>query len=551
MGALFGLPGTVIDRLAFHAVVRGFANPPLFVSGHGRHDSPWQLQTFGAGTRPDSRQAPVVVSLGDDREGFFQTSPPSPIDLAVVLTDIHRLGAAKAATAVVLAWDAPDPIGLMALDKALGRFDSLVMAAPLSRGAVSEPMPRAFRDASVAVSSVHGDVADLPVVNRIPLPGIILSGKNALAGFQSLESEPAGKLEPLLARWEDRVVFAFPLLCVLQRLNLQVTDLDIRPGEAIRLGKTGPVVPINRFGRLPVELQTIAPFVEIPAEEVVDGANGLLPHDAPTPVVLRDDRNAAEPATRQFSKSLPALIAALSSNHTLAPTHDYNRLPTRAELALLLLVALVLTASCVLPPFSRNIVFLTITAVCLGAQWVAAGTANLWLPGLPALAAIAVGWALSGIIALRLGEKIGKTGMPTSPPWPGHVARSLESSSELPSKEESAAPPKPALKPKVPRKSPAKKTQPVEPAESAPLADIVHADEASGEMIKAAGSMPAPLPEPAPLVEAAPVAETVSSGDENSETFEAAGNMPAPQPAPPTLTIPPKKTRGSGKKRRR
>ena len=405
--AWFWLPGSGIDRLAFSVVTRGFANPPLFISGKGSADSPWNLRTFATGNRADTRQAPVIVSLGDDREGFFQSSPPSPIDLAVVLNDFHRLGTKNAATAVVLAWDAPDPNGLAALDKVLGRFDTLVMAAPLSRGAVSEPMPAAFRRASVAVDSVRGDVTALPVVNRIPLPGVILGGNNAAAGFQTLDSEPDGKFAPLLARWEDRVVFAFPLLCVLQRLELPVTGLEIRPGESIKFGPHGPIVPIDRFGRLAVPLQNIAPLAEISAEEVVHSAETatpvgecLFPRDAPGPVVLRDDRSAAEPATRAFSKSLPTVIAALASDRTLAPARDFPRLQPRRELGLLLLVALALTAFCTLPVFSRNTVFLTIAAIFLATQCVAAGAAGLWLPGLPALVALACGWVLSGMIAV-------------------------------------------------------------------------------------------------------------------------------------------------------
>jgi hypothetical protein len=191
-----GIPGTALDRLAFTTVVRGFANPPFFITGNGSHASPWNLRTFAAQGRPDTREAPVIVSLGDDVDGFFQSSPPSPIDLAVILTNFQRLGAKKAATAGVLAWDAPDPIGLAALDKAIGRFDSLVMAAPLSRGAVPESMPPSFRKASVALESIHGDPSSLPIVNRIPLSGVILGQENTVAGFQVLDSEPRTRFAP-------------------------------------------------------------------------------------------------------------------------------------------------------------------------------------------------------------------------------------------------------------------------------------------------------------------------------------------------------------------
>ena len=316
------LPGTALDRAAFSAVARGFANPPFFISGNGSHAGPWKLRTFVSHAKPDSRQSPVIVSLGDDPEGVFQSSPPSPIDLAVILANFQRLGAKKAATAAVLAWDAPDPIGLTALDKAISRFDSLVMAAPLSRGAVPEPMPPAFRRASIARDKVHGDVSSLPVVNRIPIPGIILGKENTLAGFQLLESEPATDFPPLLARWEDRIVFSFPLLTVLQGLELPLDGIEIRPGQFLKLSPDGPILPIDQYGRLTIPLKPLAPGAEIPAEALIDGGDELFPKQAPGSVILRDLRSAAEPATRAYSRQLPALIATITSAG-LAPEHEF------------------------------------------------------------------------------------------------------------------------------------------------------------------------------------------------------------------------------------
>ena len=397
-GCWMWLPGTAIDRLAFITVARGFANPPFFLSGNGSHSSPWNLRTFAAKNPTQNRQAPVIVALGDDPEGFFQSSPPSPIDLAVILSNFRRLGANKAATAVVLAWDSADPVGLVALDKALGRFDSLVMAAPLSRGAVPEPMPPAFRTASVPLESIHGDLSPLPVVNRVPLTGIILGKDHIRAGFQVIDSEPITKFVPLLARWEDRVVFAFPLLVVLQRLDLPLSGVEIRLGEFLKLGPNGPTVPVDRYGRLAVPLNAVAPYAEIPAAALIDGGDDLFPQQAPQPVVLRDDRSAAEPATRAFSKKLPALIAALASDTGVAPPRDYPRLQTAPELLVLGLVALALAALCGLPGFTRNIGFLALATACLTAQCVAAGTAHLWLPGLPAFAAMLCAAVLSAII---------------------------------------------------------------------------------------------------------------------------------------------------------
>lgn len=380
------VPGTRVDRWAFNGIARSFASPPFFITGNGSHTSPWKLQTSAEKNLADSDQPPVIVALGDDLEGVFQSSPASPIDLAVILSNFQRLGAKRAASAAVLAWDAPDAIGLAALDKAIGRFDTFVMAAPLSRGAVPETMPPAFRRASIALDVIQGDTALLPAVNRIPLPGIILGGENTVAGFQTLESEPSTELVQLIARWNDRVVVSFPLLTVLQHLNLTVDGIDIQMGQFIKLGASGPIVPIDRYGRMPLPLKPISPHSIIPAESLIDRSENLLPTASAGPLVLRDERSQAESGTRSFSEHLPAVIAMIHSGITLTPAREYLRIPAYLELAVLSILILIITAICTLPAKPRNLAFLIIVTDCIAFQAVFAGYSHLWLPGIPALA---------------------------------------------------------------------------------------------------------------------------------------------------------------------
>lgn len=390
-------PGTGWDRAAFTTVAGSFVNPPLFVSGQGTRADPWKLRAFSPDSKLDRRNAPVIVALEDDPEGFFQSSPPAPIDLAVIFTNFHRLGAKKAASAAVLAWETPDPIGLAALEKSLARFDSLVMAAPLSRGAVASAMPRAFRRASIPLAAVRGDTSALPVVNRVPIPGVVLGGQNALAGFSVLEAEAADRFPSLLARWEDRVVLGFPLLTVLQRLDLPTDGVEVRLGEYLKLSPAGPTVPIDDYGRLAVPLKPIRGLAEISAEALIDGGDDLFPKQAPDPVILRDDRSAAEPATRAFSRNLSAVIAAIASDEGLAEVREYPRLAPVWEIEFLAVFVIVLTLLCRASDFTRRLGFLVVAGVCLSAQWIALGMASVWLPGLAALAAI-----LAAIVAARL-----------------------------------------------------------------------------------------------------------------------------------------------------
>lgn len=385
-GVWKSVPGTEVDRALFNTVAGGFYNPPLFVSGRGSHAAPWQLRALSADSKPEPRQAPLVVSLGDDPAGFFQSSPPAPIDLAVIFRNIHRIGGKKAASAAVLAWESADAIGLAALEKSLSRFDSLVMAAPLSRGAVPSPILPGFRRASLPVVEISGDISELPVVNRCPIPDVILGGENAMAGFSVLESEPAVRFAPLLARWDERVVFSFSLLTVLQRLDLPPAGVKVRLGESIRLSPAGPVVPIDRYGRLAIALKPTAAHAQISAEALIDGGDDLFPKQAPLPIILRDDRSAADGPTRAFSRELAASVAAIASEAGLGEVRNFHRLPKGWELGLIAAAVAGLVwlgrASGFLPILGGMIV----AGLAIASQWIGLGLASVWLPGLPILA---------------------------------------------------------------------------------------------------------------------------------------------------------------------
>ncbi|MCP5547255.1 MAG: hypothetical protein H7A50_07770 [Akkermansiaceae bacterium] len=448
--AAFLLPGTGIDRFAFAASVRSVANPPFFITGNGKPGDPWKLRTLSAEPAVDDA-APVVVALGDDPDGFFQSSPAAPIDIAVVLRNFPRLGADKAAVGIVLAWDEPDPMGLTALDNVLDRFDSLVMCAPLGRGAVPEPLPAAFRRASLPAAGIDG-ADSLPVVNRIPFPGVILGG-SATAGFQNIDSEPTTGSIPLLARWDDRVVFAFPLLAAMQRLDVPPEKLEIRLGEYLRLGNEGPVLPIDSRGRFAVSsLQHPDPAV-VRARDTIDREEALATDGHP--VLFRDDRSAADDATRRFSALLAPALATLASRDGLSETTAYPRLRPNTEWTLLAIIAVAAFLACLRGGMSRGVLLAVLAAMIVAVQLLAFGLADRWLPGLPALAATAAA-ALVSLIPVRVVAK---------PPAPKPLPRE-------PDPEPEAPPPEPKSKPsakKAAKKAPAKKAARKTPArKSAP-----------------------------------------------------------------------------------
>lgn len=380
------------DRAVFSGVVQACANPPLIVSGEGIYSDPWTLRTLTtvASKRPNTSSAPVVVAIGDDPEGVFQSSPPSPVDFAVILKNLGRLEAKRVALGTVMAWGESDPIARAALERQLGGFESAVTCTPLTRGATPEPMPGAFLRASLPVKQVKGETALLPVVNRLPVPGTILGEGNVIAGFSELESEPAKGL-PLLARWGDRVVFAFPVMAALAERGGSVENMTVRLGESLQLGPGGPIVPIDSFGRLAVSPVKAAPAPTIAAESLIDATE--LP--ASPLIVLRDDRTAADAATKRFSAGLVSSLIAIDSEAGLSPKRKFDRMQWQGEAMFLTGIVLLQVMLAGGGSFRRHLTLLLLAGLVVATQYIGACWAHGWLPGVAALGSVVAGWLVS------------------------------------------------------------------------------------------------------------------------------------------------------------
>jgi hypothetical protein len=145
------LPGTFIDRGLFSLTMRSFAGPPFFITEKGGGDSAYTLHTLKQQPTTPTELLPDIV-ITDDTDRVFQASPPSPVDFAIILKNLRRLGRDSIAIGTPLAWSETDVISMMALDQQLDALSSLVTSAPLSRGPIASPLPPAFRRASIAAS---------------------------------------------------------------------------------------------------------------------------------------------------------------------------------------------------------------------------------------------------------------------------------------------------------------------------------------------------------------------------------------------------------------
>lgn len=395
------VPASRVDRQAFLAFAQLNHGQSVKISGDGSRSVPWQLQW-----NPDDSNAknmPVIITLNDDPNGFFQSSPHAPVDIAVILSNMQRLGARHAAYAPLLAWENPDAIGLTALETQMDAFESMVIAVPLTRGAVMEPMPAAFRRASLPIEDIQGNIEALPVINRASIPNMIYGNANTLAGFQVLDSEPAGEGIPLLARWDYRVVFAFPLLTAMQQLQLHPSDLTIHVGKSIKLGNQGPTIAIDEFGRLAKTAAQNSSLLEIPAEALINGKKDLLKNHTFAAPIITDHRNINESAIAKFNRLLARSILTLIADKS-TQDQTYPRLSSSQEIYTLLTLTLFLALATLVPGMYRILAYIAIGCACLLIHYSIASFTHHWLPGIPALAAV-----VAAMITSSFGRKRGET----------------------------------------------------------------------------------------------------------------------------------------------
>jgi hypothetical protein len=374
--AFWLVPGSVIDRTLFTWVARGSYNPPIVANPSP--DRGWRLVVHGAA---DPHRMPLcMVSLGDDPQGVFQQFPQSPIDLAVVFSNMRRLGVRHAGSSSVLAWDQAQAIDIAALEQSIDAFDAFAVTAPVTRGALPQAMPTAFRRASLPVSGVDGGAQSLPVVNCLALPDVFLGTDRSVAGFQHIESEPEGKVH-LMARWGDRIILAFELVVAMQQAGVDSSDVSIKLGHSIRLGLNGPLIPIDAAGCLKIPAMQSPRMISVAAEELIDRQVSLVDPSHPLPVVLRDERSLAEPATRRFSERLPTVLTILLGSNRSAVMKPYPRPGIAIELMLLGAICLGLAATSTRPnPFVQTVCILIAAAGWIVLVVCAFAWLQCWLP---------------------------------------------------------------------------------------------------------------------------------------------------------------------------
>jgi hypothetical protein len=345
-------------------------------SGSGSQEKPWRRWKAKPAVVPE----PVrLLSVDDDPDRWYASSPPLPVDCALIFARLREAGHTTVGCGYLMAWEEAEPLALLALRKQLDRLDAAVLGLPLARGAAAEPLPAAFLRLSIDADEVDGDSSSLPQVNRVAVSNAELGGERTLAGFTLLENErDAGEgHRHVLARWDDRIIFSLPLATEIAALKVDPAEIRILAGKEIRLGIGGPVIPIDEFGRTPITADAQA--IDTPAWKLVAEDNPVPPTQ--DPLLIRDHRSELPNADRAWSEGLAGLTHALRAAPRYEKSVVLPRPEALTEMGLLGLIVFFATWAASLDRFRWRLLAV-LMAVAFSAElvYLLAARQNLWLP---------------------------------------------------------------------------------------------------------------------------------------------------------------------------
>lgn len=279
------------------------------------------------------------ITITNDPERIFETRPPSALDYAVILESLHNRGYQHIILTTRLSWENDPGLSSEGLDSRLSLFDSAIVSLAVTRGPKEGSMPSMLKHALILRSQVHGNDHLVPLVNRIALPPHVDGkGKNVLAGFHRIESNPpAPNHIAMLARWEDKgMIPSIELLMIMQAHNISPKELVIHCGKHIRLGKNGPVIPIDAYGQTPTPklTQTIESPTPIHADTLITQkkSDSLQP----TIALIHASGNAVNPTNTLQADRLPQTLSLTRTFAFPGNGVTYHQLPLWAKLVILL-----------------------------------------------------------------------------------------------------------------------------------------------------------------------------------------------------------------------
>ena len=338
----------------------------------------------------------VICEIDDDSEQVNAFGLYHPTDLAITLLNLQEQGVQRVFLSTHLHWPDREPEENSTLSTAMRGFENVVVTAPLRRALHSVPLPPAFMRASIPASEVLGSSQRFPVINNLDMMHGIDFPQNTYAGFNLLESETPIDSLPMVARWNDRIVFSAVLLALMQNNKITPDQLLVQSGEYIRIGNSGNIIPIDEFGHFHPDPTFTA---KNPPRRTTSALSGE------SSIIGATQKNAIVTATGNKTSEFEAIgdpyfkLSQLAYTPRVSGTETLSRLPNWLEYILIVDVAALAAWLLAYGFMRRNTAFL----IALFAIWLLFlalyHTLQYWSPVSVHTLTLLTGWTLSNILA--------------------------------------------------------------------------------------------------------------------------------------------------------
>lgn len=328
-----------------------------------------------------------ICNIDDDPGGVFEQGSYTPLDLAVTISNLKRLGIKHLFLGTHLHWPNADQKDNDTINTAISELESCIISVPLKRSLSDSPIPDYLAKSSISQNNITGNTNLIPEVNQTSLAPTFDIPYNTLVGFSQLESEESSHKIPLLARWNDRIILSSLLLERLKHLDLNPSDLKITLGSKIDLIGASNYIPIDEKGYFSPDSQASSPTPDIISADITE----LSPSDVKSHLALVTASKEDAYSILAIKEPIKQLTQLVATTHT-ANQRTIQRIPLWLEITLLVLLAALLARISKLSEVKFSLAALILLADVIVISLLMNHYASYWIPASHFAILIIIGW---------------------------------------------------------------------------------------------------------------------------------------------------------------
>lgn len=302
----------------------------------------------------ESAPLPIISLHKSSTLASFAHHPPTPMDYAVLLHQLHLHGAKRVYISAPFSWSPePDNIVKSAFTYEFSRFQSRLLALPMSESIRQDEIPTALKHWCIPTENIQADFSLFPRADKLVSSTSELSFPELSIAPSIVENNPLFNpkhtlhTHPLLVRWGDNLLPTLPLIAALNALDLSPQDVLLTADHKLILGDKR-VILLDSLARAENPANT-APTILATGDVIVNNIPGLPQQANPLIRKLCQESDAvfiSEPFSSADSVDARLIHQAMSTRAIMAglsplPPIEISAAPFWAEIIILIDVLLI------------------------------------------------------------------------------------------------------------------------------------------------------------------------------------------------------------------